>query len=52
MHIPKRITERDKFDKCVVRVTVHNLYAQQRTAPETAKLAAESKKALILKEVA
>jgi hypothetical protein len=49
--VPKRITETDKFHECVVRVTVHNLYAQERTDPETAKLAVASKESTHLEEV-
>lgn len=36
--LPKRITDIDDFDKCVIRRTVHNFYVQQKTVPTVKKL--------------
>lgn len=36
--VPKRVTEIDDFDKCVIRRTVHNFYVQQKTLPTVKKL--------------
>jgi hypothetical protein len=37
-NVPKRVTEIDNFDKCVVRRAIHNFYAQEVTVPTIAKL--------------
>ncbi|KDQ71559.1 hypothetical protein L798_09467 [Zootermopsis nevadensis] len=36
--VPRRITETEDFDKCVVRCSIHNFYAQEGTVPTVAKL--------------
>jgi hypothetical protein len=43
--VPKRITEIDNFDKCIVLCTTHNFHAQEGTVPTIAKLLVNSKRA-------
>jgi hypothetical protein len=37
-NVPDQITEIDNFDKCVLRCTIHNFYAQEEIVPIIAKL--------------
>jgi transposase len=47
-HVPTLITGIDKSDKRA-RLTVHNLYAQERTVPETAELSVKPKERIHFK---
>lgn len=35
--VPKRVTEIDDLDKCVIRRTVHNFYDKQKNSPDGKK---------------
>jgi hypothetical protein len=36
--VPKRVTDVDDFDKCVIRLTIHEFYVQEKTSQTTPKL--------------
>jgi transposase len=36
--VPKRVTDTDDFDKCVIRRTVHEFYVQEKASPTIPKL--------------
>jgi hypothetical protein len=48
-NVPRRITEIDNLDKCVVRRTIHSLYAQEGTVPTIAKLLVKLKDSINFK---
>jgi hypothetical protein len=48
-NVPKRKTETDNFDKCVVQDNIHNFYAQERNL-STTKLLVRLKESTGFKE--
>jgi hypothetical protein len=36
--VPKRVTDIDDLDKCVIRLTIHEFYVQVKTSPTVSKL--------------
>jgi hypothetical protein len=36
--VPKRVTDIYDFDKCVIRLTIHEFYVQEKTSPTIPKL--------------